>query len=40
VSTAAELKVGLGGFGAIGGALARRLDRGLPGLCYSGGVSI
>jgi aspartate dehydrogenase len=24
--------VGLGGFGAIGGALARRLDRGLPGL--------
>ena len=32
MSTAAELKVGLGGFGAIGGALARRLDRGLPGL--------
>jgi aspartate dehydrogenase len=26
------LRVGLGGFGAIGGALARRLDRGLPGL--------
>ena len=32
MSTAAELEVGLGGFGAIGGALARRLDRGLPGL--------
>jgi aspartate dehydrogenase len=32
VSTAAELKVGLGGFGAIGGALARRLDRGVHGL--------
>ena len=30
--TAAELREGLGGFGAIGGALARRLDRGLPGL--------
>jgi aspartate dehydrogenase len=30
VSMAAELKVGLAGFGAIGGALARRLDRGLP----------
>jgi aspartate dehydrogenase len=28
----AQLTVGLGGFGAIGGALARRLDRGLPGL--------
>jgi aspartate dehydrogenase len=27
-----ELSVALGGFGAIGGALARRLDRGLPGL--------
>jgi aspartate dehydrogenase len=27
-----ELRVALGGFGAIGGALARRLDRGLPGL--------
>ena len=27
-----ELRVGLGGFGAIGGALAERLDRGLPGL--------
>jgi aspartate dehydrogenase len=27
-----QLTVGLGGFGAIGGALARRLDRGLPGL--------
>ena len=25
-------RVGLGGFGAIGGALARRLDQGLPGL--------
>jgi aspartate dehydrogenase len=32
VRTAAELRVGLGGFGAIGGALARRPDRGLPGL--------
>jgi aspartate dehydrogenase len=32
VSAAAELRVGLGGLGAIGGALARRLDRGLPGL--------
>ena len=30
MSTGAELKVGLGGFGAIGGALARRLDRGMP----------
>ena len=30
--TARELKVGLGGFGAIGGALARRLDQGVPGL--------
>lgn len=30
--TATELKVGLGGFGAIGGVLARRLDQGLPGL--------
>ena len=30
--TATALKVGLGGCGAIGGALARRLDRGLPGL--------
>jgi aspartate dehydrogenase len=28
----AQLAVGVGGFGAIGGALARRLDRGLPGL--------
>jgi aspartate dehydrogenase len=27
-----ELRVALGGFGAIGGALAQRLDRGLPGL--------
>jgi aspartate dehydrogenase len=27
-----ELSVALGGFGAIGGALARRLDQGLPGL--------
>ena len=26
------LSMGLGGFGAIGGALARRLDQGLPGL--------
>jgi aspartate dehydrogenase len=26
------LRVALGGFGAIGGAVARRLDRGLPGL--------
>ena len=26
----AEFTVGLGGFGAIGGALARRLDRGVP----------
>jgi aspartate dehydrogenase len=32
VKTAGELKVGLGGFGAIGGALARRLDQGVPGL--------
>jgi aspartate dehydrogenase len=32
VRARAELEVGLGGFGAIGGALARRLDRGLPGL--------
>jgi aspartate dehydrogenase len=32
VRPAAELRVGLGGFGAIGGALGRRLDRGLPGL--------
>ena len=32
MSAAAELRVGLGGFGAIGGELARRLDRGLPGL--------
>jgi aspartate dehydrogenase len=30
VSTAAELIVGLGGFGAIGSEVARRLDRGLP----------
>jgi aspartate dehydrogenase len=29
---ATELMVGLGGFGAIGAALARRLDRGVPGL--------
>ena len=27
-----DLRVALGGFGAIGGAVARRLDRGLPGL--------
>jgi aspartate dehydrogenase len=27
-----QLTVGIGGFGAIGGALARRLDRGVPGL--------
>jgi aspartate dehydrogenase len=27
-----QLTVGVGGFGAIGGALTRRLDRGLPGL--------
>jgi aspartate dehydrogenase len=27
-----ELRVALAGFGAIGGAVARRLDRGLPGL--------
>jgi aspartate dehydrogenase len=27
-----QLTVGIGGFGAIGGALARRLDQGLPGL--------
>ena len=26
------LRVALGGFGAIGGAVARRLDQGLPGL--------
>jgi aspartate dehydrogenase len=32
MSTPGELKVGLGGFGAIGGALARRLDQGLPSL--------
>jgi aspartate dehydrogenase len=32
VRAGAELAVGLGGFGAIGRALARRLDRGLPGL--------
>jgi aspartate dehydrogenase len=32
VHTATKLKVGLGGFGAIGGVLARRLDQGLPGL--------
>jgi aspartate dehydrogenase len=32
VSRAPELRVGLGGFGAIGRAIARRLDRGLPGL--------
>jgi hypothetical protein len=32
VRTAAEFTVALGGFGAIGGALARRLDRGLPAL--------
>jgi aspartate dehydrogenase len=32
VSRPASLTVGLGGFGAIGGALARRLDVGLPGL--------
>jgi len=32
VGTSTELAVGLGGFGAIGGAVARRLDRGLPGL--------
>jgi aspartate dehydrogenase len=32
VSEPAQLTVGLGGLGAIGGALARRLDRGLPGL--------
>ncbi len=29
------LRVALGGFGAIGGAVARRLDRGLPGLCLA-----
>lgn len=29
---AAGLRVGIGGFGAIGGAVARRLDAGLPGL--------
>jgi aspartate dehydrogenase len=27
-----ELRVAIGGFGAIGGAVARRLDRGLPGV--------
>ena len=27
-----ELRVALAGFGAIGGAVGRRLDRGLPGL--------
>ena len=32
VSRPTALTVGLGGFGAIGGALARRLDQGLPGL--------
>jgi aspartate dehydrogenase len=32
VYMAEGLKVGMGGFGAIGGALARRLDAGLPGL--------
>src|SRR5690606_4409931 len=32
VGTSTELAVGLGGVGAIGGAVARRLDRGLPGL--------
>jgi aspartate dehydrogenase len=32
MSTPGELKVALGGFGAIGGALVRRLDQGLPGL--------
>jgi aspartate dehydrogenase len=36
VRTAAELTVGLGGFGAIGDALARRLDQGLPGLRLTG----
>ena len=30
--SAAQLRVALAGFGAIGGAVARRLDRGLPGL--------
>jgi aspartate dehydrogenase len=29
------LRVALGGFGAVGGAVARRLDRGLPGLCLA-----
>jgi aspartate dehydrogenase len=29
VNAAAELRVGIGGFGAIGGALARRLDHGV-----------
>jgi aspartate dehydrogenase len=32
VKIAGELRVGLGGVGAIGGALARRLDQGVPGL--------
>jgi aspartate dehydrogenase len=32
VRKSAQLTVGIGGFGAIGGAVARRLDRGLPGL--------
>ncbi len=32
VAVANDLKVGLGGLGAIGGAVARRLDAGLPGL--------
>ena len=27
-----QLTVGIGGFGAIGGAVGRRLDRGVPGL--------
>ncbi|MGH6887555.1 MAG: aspartate dehydrogenase, partial [Geminicoccales bacterium] len=32
VTRPTALRVGLGGYGAIGGALARRLDPGLPGL--------
>ena len=30
-----DLRVAIGGFGAVGGTVARRLDQGLPGLCLA-----
>jgi aspartate dehydrogenase len=35
MSEGAELRIALAGFGAIGGAVGRRLDRGLPGLRHA-----